>query len=406
MDRRIVIFGGLAVLFGQGCSGSPALVYPQWVGASTSSFDSSSGYGHYCRAAELAEKDGQDLAPVVNFTLGKRRQLQEKMSAGLKEISAGQHAGSFGYVAEPTPLGKLPNHHTGFRLLGRALTFQIEDAIDRGDYGTAVEKARVATEFGFDLCNGNAMDASLGLSIADDARRALAPALPSLSAGQLRNLAKEFHVLLERRPSMTVSLDNERVQMLQSLQSLQEGFRGGVADNMASGLNLPRAAQKAIDELKGKSDKDRLAFFQGFADEIERKSRYWRDLVGLPLELRDPKQGKIEKLQLATDRPWRVFSDQFASLGDPLIAMSDENLARTRLLVLQSAILSLTKAGSPAPKDIAKFGDTSVDPFTGHPFAYRASGADFRVYSVGPNLIDDGGQSDDSGLGLDVFYGD
>jgi hypothetical protein len=39
-------------------------------------------------------------------------------------------------------------------------------------------------------------------------------------------------------------------------------------------------------------------------------------------------------------------------------------------------------------------GTVPVDPFTGQPYRYQPSSASFLLYSVGPNLTDDGGTVD------------
>ncbi len=43
------------------------------------------------------------------------------------------------------------------------------------------------------------------------------------------------------------------------------------------------------------------------------------------------------------------------------------------------------------PKDLVEAGVELKDPFSGRPLRYRASGDSVRVWSVGPNLVDDGG---------------
>lgn len=403
MDRRLLVFGAFAALVLQGCSGGAPLSYTQWVTSEAPSPEANSGYAAYCRAAELAEKSAGDLADTVNFTTGKRRQLIAKLGPALKELNRGLSASTIGYEPATTPLGATPKNHCGFRLLGLALQFRIQDAIEKEDYGTAIQNARYATRFGFDLCNGSALDASLGMSIANDARTTLIPALPRMTSKQLQEVASTFRKLLDNRPSMMNCLENERKQMLREVQSLQESFLRGDGEKLVLRLNLPSSARKAIVNLKEKSGPQRLAFFKGFADEVETKSRYWRELVALPASLRDPKEERIKPIKFAPDRPWRVYADHFCSLGEPLVVMNDDNLARTRLMVLEAAILSKTKAGNNAPKAITTYNEVAVDPYTGRLFAYHADGKEFRVYSTGPNLVDDGGEVGDTGPGLDVF---
>lgn len=403
MDRRYLGVGAVLALVLQGCSGGAALTYPQWSSSESSVPEASSGFASYCRAAEMAEQAAGKLSRTINFTLGKKQQLVSKLSPALAELRQGMARPTLGFRLITAPIGETPRYHTGFRLLGRAMVFQIDSAIEAKDYGRAAQLARQATQFGFDLCNGSAMDAQLGMSIANEARVAFTPALPNLSEKELSSVASQFHKLLEERPSLSVSIENEKDQMRRNVQSLQETFLRGDADHLMRELNQPSATRKVLEELKDKPGVERLAFFKGFADEVDAKTNYWRELVGLPMSLRDPNQERVVKPKFAPDRPWRTFSDQFCSLGEPLIAMNDANLAQTRLLILEAALMSRIKAGKNVPSTIAGYNDAAIDPYTGRVFPYHGEGRDFRVYSVGANLIDDGGQFDDSGASLDMF---
>lgn len=403
MDRRLLGIAALAAIVMPGCSGAPALSFPQWASSGVATPEANSGYAAYCRAADLAEKAAGKLGSEVNFTPGKRRMLVQSLGPALKELSRGFAAPTLGFELSPASLEGEPRYHQGFRLLGIALQFKVQDAIEREDFGSASLFARQATRLGFDLCHGGALDASLGMSIANDARIALGPAIPRMSQKQLQELAAGYRRLLDDRPSMLACLENERIQMLNSVQALQEAYLSGEAEKVVLRLNLPTSARKTILGMKDRSTEEKLAFFKGFAEEVETKSKHWRDLVALPTSLRDPMEGRVEKIKLASSRPWGVFSDHFCSLGEPLIVMNDDNLARTRLLVLEAALLSKTKGGANVPKAINDFNDVAIDPYTGRLFAYHADAKEFRVYSAGPNLIDDGGEMTDTGRGLDVF---
>jgi len=399
----MLILGALAALMLTGCSGSSTLTYPVWSDSDAATPEANSGYAAYCRAADLAEKSVGKLADTVNFTPGKRKQLLTQVEPALRELQKGLSAPTLGFEAAPAVPGEVPRFHRGFRLMGMALQYRIQDAIDRGDLAGAMKSARQATQFGFDLCNGGALDASLGLSIANDARTAFAPAIPRLSQAQLREFASTTRRALDDRPSMMITLENEREHMLASVQALQEAFLRGDGEELVLRLNMPTGARKALASLKEQPAEKRIAFFRGLANEVDLKSRHWRELAALPASLRDPKAQRIEKLTLKGERPWKLFSDHFCNLGEPLIAMSDESIARTRLAILEAAILSKTKAGHNAPKDITTYNDVAVDPYTGRLFPYHADGAEFRVYSTGPNLTDDGGERGDTGPGLDIF---
>ena len=83
--------------------------------------------------------------------------------------------------------------------------------------------------------------------------------------------------------------------------------------------------------------------------------------------------------------------------------MLDASLARTRLLILQSEILSTVKSRRSAPKNLGAFPTAlTTDPYSGRPFVYRASGPDFALYSVGADFRDNGGETDESFTAPDV----
>jgi hypothetical protein len=75
--------------------------------------------------------------------------------------------------------------------------------------------------------------------------------------------------------------------------------------------------------------------------------------------------------------------------------MEDSTLARTRLLIIEATILQKVKSGDSAPKDLSEFpAPIRTDPYSGDQFIYRADGKDYRVYSVGADFRDDGGETD------------
>ena len=77
------------------------------------------------------------------------------------------------------------------------------------------------------------------------------------------------------------------------------------------------------------------------------------------------------------------------------MAMNDATLARTRMLVITARLLAMEKRNQPIPAELNKF-DARLrqDPFSGYPFVYHAQGSHFRLYSVGSDFKDDGGETD------------
>ncbi|MBI3721527.1 MAG: hypothetical protein HY248_03155, partial [Fimbriimonas ginsengisoli] len=96
-------------------------------------------------------------------------------------------------------------------------------------------------------------------------------------------------------------------------------------------------------------------------------------------------------------QPWRKFAKQLFGTGRPLLAVNDATLARSRLLILTCRALAQVKRTGAAPRDLSEIPTRlRQDPYTGRPFAYRADGPDFVLYSVGADFKDDGGETDES----------
>ncbi|MEQ1936341.1 MAG: hypothetical protein ABL962_20995, partial [Fimbriimonadaceae bacterium] len=286
MDRRLILALALAVAIGQGCSGKSALVYPTWATVPSDTPQSDSAFAAYCRAADLAEKIPADLRERVTFSQDKRAQLLERLKPALSELQRGLNAGNLDFKFKPCDPGSVPAHHIGWRLLGRALVFKAEGALEAEKYDLAIQYAASATQLGFDLTNGGAIDASLGLSIANDARSTIAKALPAMSSAQLGRISERFERLLRRKPSLIITLANEKVEMLSNVQLLQDACLQGGIEKLTQRLNMPARQFSVLSNLQTASDPDKLSFFQGLAAEVEGKSLYWQNLAGLPTRLR------------------------------------------------------------------------------------------------------------------------
>jgi hypothetical protein len=215
-----------------------------------------------------------------------------------------------------------------------------------------------------------------------------------MGAGQLNGLADGLQHALDSAPPLKQTFEHEKENMLRSVQLVQDSFLKGEFFDLKQRLGPDiRDSITYLQDLRDKSSTKQAAYFEGFAAEASEEARWLEAVSDLPLEDRQRDPGP----QLAKDRQWKTFAKHFFSAGAPLLSMRDATLARTRLMILECRILAKVKAGQPAPKDLTGFNkDLTTDPYTGRQFVYKASGTDFTIYSVGEDLKDDGGATDQS----------
>lgn len=279
-------------------------------------------------------------------------------------------------------------------MIGRAFVWRLDDESRGANFDGAARDAVTATRFGFTLTGGDAMDASLGFATVDDARRSISPYLRNMGAAQLNTLADGLQRALNARPPLKQTFEHEKENMLRSVQLVQDSFLKGEFFDLKKSLGQDiRDSVTYLQDLREKSSTKQAAYFEGFASEANENARWLEAVADLPLEERQRDPGP----QLAKDRPWKTFAKHFFSAGEPLLAMRDATLARTRLTILECRVLAKVKSGQAAPKDLSAFDkDLTTDPYTGRQLVYKASGTDFTIYSVGEDLKDDGGQTDQS----------
>lgn len=393
----------ILVLVAVGCHKEGPALLPTWSSAQAMyqpRSGSSNGFDDLALAAETAEKEVKpDYLNRVWFTPGMREAVIKQTGSSVGRVGAAVSKGvDFEFVSrgpfEPSPYAR------GWRLLGRSIVWRIDSKAAKEDYNGAARDAILATKFGFGLTGGDAMDASLGFATVDEARRSLAPHLGRMGAGQLNELASGLERALDARPPLTETFGHEKENMLRSVQYVQEAFVKGEFSDVRERLGADiRDAVQYLKDLREKSPTKQAAYFQGFAAEANERARWLQAVSELPLEERKRDPGP----QMAEERPWRRFAKHFFGAGEPLLAMRDATVARTRMMILECRILAQVKAKKAAPADLSEFDkELKTDPFTGSQFIYRASGTEFTLYSVGEDLKDDGGETDESFTSKDL----
>jgi len=108
------------------------------------------------------------------------------------------------------------------------------------------------------------------------------------------------------------------------------------------------------------------------------------DALDAALQIADPKQ-RIARFRQAvapgapSDPIARVLDDEVAAVAD------------RRLALIALALAARRKQAGGWPATLAELGDLPKDPATGEAFRYLPAGPGFRVYGVGPDGRDDGG---------------
>ncbi|HVT11952.1 MAG TPA: hypothetical protein VHE55_06770 [Fimbriimonadaceae bacterium] len=394
---RLLFSAAAAALAVAGCGpGTPPLM-PDWAPREQTYVPeegSSNAYDSYALIARNVEETvPQSLLNRVFFDPDHENAVLAKIDKPLSLlVSATKKRCEFRFTApkmfEPAP------YQRGWRLLGRALQWKIEQACITGSFDQAIDLEIAATKFGFDLTGGSATDASLGFEIADEARRAIAPFIAKFGAAQLGVLADGLSNALDGKPPLKVTIEHEHTRMLQGIQYVQDAYAAGRFDDLMSKMGEDvRDGVAYLRDLKSQDAKKRPAYFEGFAQEAEAETNWLTSVADLPAT-----QRKTEATpDLEKQRPWKSFAKQFFTAAVPLLKIQDSSIARTRLAILTSLILRQVKTAHAAPKDLSGFSkDLTLDPYTGRAFAYRASGPIFAVYSLGSDGIDDAGDTDES----------
>lgn len=384
-----------------GCRSSREPSYPKLIEDPkpyVPSAGTSNAFDGYARAALMAEQADPKNVARTNFTPGQRAAALSRTARAVELVASSTRLKCEFEYRPPLPF-EAPPYQQGWLLIGRVFAWRIEDAGRAAQYDTLARNLALATRFGYDLTGGGASDVSLGCSIVDRARSAAAPFLGKMGAGQLNRLAASVEAALNARPQLEQAVDNEGAAMLRAVQFVQDCYAKQNFEPLREGLGPEvRDAIQYLRELRSKDDAERIAYFDRFAQEAREETVSVRAAAALPTA-----QRAAPPVPAYEERPWRRFAKHFFSVRG-VLPTYDRTLARTRLLVLKAGVLAQVKASKVAPSNLGKFdADTRTDPYSGKPFVYRADGADFKLYSVGENLRDDGGQTDAANLSPDLL---
>jgi hypothetical protein len=388
---------GLALTAGLGCREASTEPYPVWA-KTEEPYRAQAGSGNafdgYVVAAEEALKLAPEDADRVSFLPSHRRRLVQTLTPALARLERASRS-PCRFEHRLLPFDRPNDHQRGWRLLGKALAWRVEAAVEAGDGAQAVTWALVAARFGFGLAEGDATDASLGLTVWDEARAALVPGLPRLPARELERLRQGLAAVFKNGPTLAPAAAHEGRRMLLGVQTVQDAHQRRGHNLLMK--TLGDDVRKAVAYLRDLPESKRADYFRRFAAEAKETARQAAEAARLPMADRpQPKEPEGE-------RPWRRFARHYFTTLEPAQRQFDRTLARTRLLAVTAWCLQAVKTTGRAPAGLDKLPAVlTEDPYTGRPFVYASGGPDFKVASVGADLRDDGGETDLRGLEPDL----
>lgn len=163
-----------------------------------------------------------------------------------------------------------------------------------------------------------------------------------------------------------------------------EGFRRALRTERAFSLTTCREMSRQIGWLRGWLQNNMMLMFIDFYDEQMQRSEVpfaKLDALGPPTSAR------------AYWHPMRPMADLLEPAMRPARQAAETQRAAVRVLRILNAIRALP-ADAQAPDDLTKLGlpaEATIDPFTDRPLIVKKRPDGWLVYSVGPDLVDDGG---------------
>ena len=382
---------GLSLVL-SGCHGGDGEKEPNWATdqpAYTPRDGSENAFDGYALAALDAESRARSNLDRVSYFPDQKSAMCKLLAPCIKRVAqASKHNSEFKFV--PHRPFRAASFQAGWRLMGRVFQWNTETACLAGDYDTAISQVTIGTKFAFDLTGGGATDASLGLSIANDLRRAISSQLNKLSPTQLDRLARGIKNAMVSKPGIADTLKNEHQNMLLSLQTVYDALKSDDLKSLVKQMGPDvNEAVRHLEDLRS-NDKKRSEFLTELTTACEDEFKAVQEDIGKPYPERSKPPTELKN-------QWKKLPKHILGTIRPLVQMDDATVARTKLLVLYAEIIKLGKEHKPYPDSLSVFTkELTVDPFSNAPFLYHADQAEFLLYSVGANGRDDGGDTDET----------
>lgn len=380
------------------CRSKPEPPFEKWAAPSEISTTNIGTNAKLVAVAKDAENRAGEYVHRVSFTPKMKQRIVERLASPLQVLEeASAEKCTFEFVAlDPFLISPLP---AGWRLLGRALVWRIESEIKQENYDAAVRDFGTALWFGYSLTGGDATTVSLGVTICNEARAAISSCLVRLSSGQLSQLAKRGTHALESAPGIDVPIRNEGKNMKLAVQFVQDCYQRH--DYKVLEAKLGSGVKDAIIYLKKMQDHDadlRPKYFGAFAAEAD------REVEMLLRRVQTPYGKRVKFVEPKGERPFKRFVPHFFHAARPMIDMIEMSLTRTKLLLIDALLMKAVRDDGKVPTNLGSLPrDLISDTYSGTDFVYQAAGAESKLYSIGEDLRDNGGDGAESGVSPDIL---
>jgi hypothetical protein len=297
----------------------------------------------------------------------------------------------------------------------RGLAWKTELALADEDFSTAADSSGMAIRLGVRLMGGDVGDAAIGFSAISQHIQLLNPHLKAMPLRSLDLLGEAVDRSLREIPSPDVTLNNQLDTAANSLEALRRAYIEGGSDafEKAAGKGVGRPAT-----WLDSNPQKRPWFFAELREEALKIHQIYLDKASMPVKVQPPGDpldpedkmwlipGEKRKFQ---KRPWALVLTRVMASHRVYARAYPEALAQLRLLAATARIESNLRRNGSAPRSLQLLPQTDrIDPYTGENLGYSSAGAQYRLWSSGPDGEDDGGLIDlgpasrDMALGADA----
>lgn len=267
----------------------------------------------------------------------------------------------------------IESDHYAFRALASFKQAECIARSEQGNHKAAADSALDIFDLGTRVGRGGHLVAALkGYVIESMARRMLGPEIEFLTGAQASSATRRLESIISRRPSFTETLREEKFSTLYGLQTkMNKAVKGQTGEGGVA------ARLKSIPVLLV-SPRRQASLFSGSMDEMIAKAQQPWTQWGQPPQTTALQQKLVDVIH-----------------GGRFLHVRTETLGR--LILVQLAIHAFRKDAGRYPVRLDELAPkylktVPIDPFSNAPLRYTVTGNSYKLWSIGPDLRDDGGQ--------------